>query len=143
MSEAFSRFEEIVRKASNYTEAKLEPAGGMHPFEERNIHPKLPSIVRNLFDNGYYAQATFEAYKFLDKEVQKLSLSSESGFKLAMQAFAVDAPLIKLTNLLSKSEKNEQKGYQFIFFRYSDIMVVTLPFRNAKNGSPTNLNGRS
>jgi uncharacterized protein (TIGR02391 family) len=104
-----------VRKASNFTDAKLEPIGGLHPFDERNIHPKLPPIVRNLFDNGYYTQATFEAYKFLDKEVQNLSRLSESGFKLAMQAFAVDAPLIKLTNLSSTSELDEQKGYQFIF----------------------------
>lgn len=115
MFESFSRFEIIVRTASNFTDAKLEPIGGLHPFDERNIHPKLPPIVRDLFDNGYYAQATFEAYKFLDKEVQNLSRLSESGFKLAMQAFAINAPLIRLTNLSSTSELDEQKGYQFLF----------------------------
>lgn len=115
MVKALPQFERIVRKASGFTNAKLEPIGGLHPFDERNIHPDLPAIVKNLFDNGYYAQSTFEAYKFLDKEIQNLSHSSESGFKLAMQAFAIDAPLIKLTNLSNTSETDEQKGYQFIF----------------------------
>jgi len=115
MAKSLPQFEKIVRKASLFTNAKLEPIGGLHPFDDRNIHPNLPSIVKNLFDNGYYAQSTFEAYKYLDKEIQHLSHLSESGFKLAMQAFAVDAPLIRLTELSSKSEADEQKGYQFIF----------------------------
>jgi uncharacterized protein (TIGR02391 family) len=115
MVRAFSQFERIVRKAQSFTTARSEPIGGFHPFDERNIHPKLPTIVVNLFDNGYYAQATFEAYKFLDKNIQRLSRSSESGFKLAMQAFASEAPILKLTNLSRLSEIDEQKGYQFIF----------------------------
>lgn len=115
MVKALPQFERIVRKAGGFTSAKLEPIGGLHPFDERNIHPDLPVIVKNLFDNGYYAQSTFEAYKFLDKEIQNLSHLSESGFKLAMQAFAIDSPLIKLTNLSNTSETDEQKGYQFIF----------------------------
>ena len=32
-----------------------------------------------------------------------------------MQAFAVEAPLIKITPLSTVSEKDEQKGFQFIF----------------------------
>lgn len=115
MVKTLSQFERIVRRASGFTNAKLEPIGGFHPFDDRNIHPNLPVIVKNLFDNGYYAQSTFEAYKFLDKEVQNLSHLSESGFRLAMQAFAVDAPLIKLTNLTNTTEQDEQKGYQFLF----------------------------
>jgi len=108
-------FEVIVRRASQYTEARLAPAGGLHPFEERNIHPQLPRIVRDLFDNGHYAQATFEAYKFLDKEVRRHSGSKEQGFKLMMKAFAEDQPLIQLTRMSDTSETDEQKGYQFIF----------------------------
>jgi len=115
MFELLPQFEQIVRRASRFTEARPEPAGGLHPFDERNIHPKLPKIVRDLFDNGHYAQATFEAYKFLDKEIQRHSRLSESGFKLAMQAFAAESPIIKLTPLSSVSETDEQKGYQFIF----------------------------
>jgi len=115
MNERFSFFERIVRKAGRFTEQRSEPTGGLHPFDERNIHPRLPSIVRDLFDDGHYAQSTFEAYKFIDKEIQRLSRSSISGFKLMMQVFAVETPIIKLTPLSNESEKNEQKGFQLIF----------------------------
>jgi len=115
MLELLPQFERIVRKASRFTEARLEPTGGLHPFDERNIHPRFPGIVRDLFDNGHYAQATFEAYKFLDKEIQRHSRLYGSGFKLAMQAFAAESPIIKLTSLSGVSETDEQKGYQFIF----------------------------
>jgi uncharacterized protein (TIGR02391 family) len=115
MNDLFSRFERVARRASQHTAARSEPTGGLHPFDERNIHPKLPQIVRDLFDNGHFTQSTFEAYKFLDKEIQHHSGMTESGFKLMMQALAVEAPLIKLTPLSTVSEKDEQKGFQFIF----------------------------
>jgi uncharacterized protein (TIGR02391 family) len=115
MSELLRRFERVVRKVGQFTEARPRPIGGLHPFDERNIHPRLPQIVRDLFDNGHYAQATFEAYKFLDKEVQRHSGLKEIGFKLMMQAFAIESPSIQLTPLTTISEKDEQKGFQFIF----------------------------
>jgi uncharacterized protein (TIGR02391 family) len=115
MSKLLPHFERIVRKAGQFTEARTDPAGGLHPFEERNLHPKLPSIVKQLFDNGHYSQAPFEAYKYVDKEIQRFSCLSTSGVKLMMQAFAVDTPMVKLTSLSTESEKDEQKGFQFLF----------------------------
>jgi uncharacterized protein (TIGR02391 family) len=115
MSELLPRFERLVRRAGQFTEARTDPAGGLHPFDERNIHPKLPNIVKRLFDNGHYSQATFEAYKYVDKEIQRFSSLSVSGFRLMMQAFAVETPLVKLTSLSTESEKDEQKGFQFLF----------------------------
>jgi len=115
MRDKLIQFSGIVRRAHQFTEARSEPAGGGHPFDIRNIHPRLPKIVRDLFDDGHYAQATFEAFKFLDKEIQRLSGSGESGFKLMMNALNDSSPPIKLTPMLSVSEKDEQKGYQFLF----------------------------
>ena len=115
MPEAFQKFSQIVRRAGSFTEARSEPKGGDHPFEERNIHSGLPAIVRNLFDNGHYSQATFEAFKFVDKEVARHAGSSESGYKLMMNAFKDSSPPVQLTPLATTSEKDEQKGYQFLF----------------------------
>jgi uncharacterized protein (TIGR02391 family) len=109
------RFEQIVRRAGQFTEARSKPSGGLHPFDERNIHLKIQQIVCSLFDNGHYAQATFEAYKFIDKEVQRQSSLTESGFALMMKAFAAESPLVQLTPLSTTSQKDEQKGYQFLF----------------------------
>lgn len=115
MHDALLRFQEIVRRSPNYTEARTQPSGGLHPFDERNVHPDIETISKKLFDDGYYSQATFEAYKYLDKKVQKMSKSKKSGYNLMMQAFSETSPLIKLTNLLTTSEKDEQQGYKFIF----------------------------
>jgi uncharacterized protein (TIGR02391 family) len=115
MANAWALFEAIARKAATLTEAPSEPLGGLHPFDQRNIHPRVQHISKKLFDNGHYAQATFEVYKFLDKEVQKLAKSSESGKTLMMKAFSEISPLIKLTALSTVTEKDEQEGYKFIF----------------------------
>jgi uncharacterized protein (TIGR02391 family) len=68
-----------------------------------------------LFDDGHFAQSTFEAFKFVDKEVQRFARLTESGFRLMMQALAADNPLIRLNPLTTASEKDEQKGFQFLF----------------------------
>ena len=115
MNSRLAIFEEVVRRAGAVSGGRSDPTGGLHPFEERNIHPRIAHIARDLFDDGHYSQATFEAYKFLDKEVQRHSRCTETGFKLMMKAFATKSPLLRLTALSNDSEKDEQKGVQFIF----------------------------
>lgn len=115
MASDLDRFEHIARATAGFAapSAAVEPT--FHPFDQRNIHPKLPPKVRKLFDDGYYAEATFEAFKFLDKKVQKHAGIPESGFKLMMAAFDKNKPLVKLTPLATVSEKDEQEGFRFVF----------------------------
>lgn len=115
MDNPLRHFEFVVRRARSLTEARSEPAGGTHPFDERNIHSKIQTTSKELFDDGHYASATFEAYKLVDREVSARAKISESGVKLMMKAFNENSPLIKLTNLSTTSEKDEQEGYKFIF----------------------------
>lgn len=115
MGDPLQLFERIVRRALAFTEAPPEEPRGGHPFDSRDIHPRLPSVVKDLFDDGHFAQATFEAFKFVDKEVQRLSGDQESGFKLMMKAFAEAAPSVRLTPCSTTTEKDEQRGYQFLF----------------------------
>lgn len=120
MNSAFCAFERVVRIAGALgTEPpEAEKAGAdaqSHPFDERNIHPLISSVSLKLFDDGHYAQATFEAFKYLDNKVKKLSDIKDSGYKLMMAAFAEAAPRIKLTALSTGSEIDEQMGYKFIF----------------------------
>src|SRR5712692_9633060 len=115
MDDRLPRFERIVRRAGQFTVARSEPTGGFHPFDDRNVHPKIRALVKQLFDDGHFPEATFKAYKFVDKEVQRHSKASESGFKLMMKAFAFESPLIQLTPMQSESEKDEQRGFQFLF----------------------------
>jgi uncharacterized protein (TIGR02391 family) len=110
-------FERIVRTTGAPPTVPAAPPveEAAHPFDERNIHTAVATVARKLFDDGHYAQATFEAFKFLDKEVSKISGVKESGYKLMMQAFAENTPPNKLTPLMTTSEKDEQKGFQFMF----------------------------
>ena len=109
------RFEAVVRRVHRLTEARTDPAGGVHPFDNRDIHPCIPVRVRSLFDDGHYSQATFEAFKFLDKTVQRHAAVDASGVKLMMKAFSESSPSIQLTALSTQSQRDEQKGFQFLF----------------------------
>ena len=68
-----------------------------------------------LFDDGHYAQATFEAFKYIDNQVKAVSGIEDTGFSLMMNAFNETGPKIKLTNLKTMSDKDEQKGFRHIF----------------------------
>lgn len=120
MQSRLDKFERVARSLA--TLPAMEPmiqsaadASPLHSFDIRNIHQGLPAKVKKLFDDGHYAEATFHAFKYIDKKVQKHSLLSESGFKLMMSAFDDAKPKLQLTPLSNESEKDEQKGYRFIF----------------------------
>jgi uncharacterized protein (TIGR02391 family) len=115
METSLSHFERIARRSSLFETRRETPGVQVHPFDERNLHPKLPSKVRRLFDDGHYAESTFEAFKFLDRVIARLANLHLSGFKLMMDAFSEQSPKIRLTNCSNTTEKDEQKGYQFIF----------------------------
>lgn len=112
---AFKLFQKVVRKVHLYSDEEIQLESVSHPFDERNIHSKMPKIVKELFDDGYFALASFEAFKFLDKQVGKIAKSKKSGFKLMMEAFKDNSPLIQINELETESEIDEQKGYCFIF----------------------------
>ncbi len=107
-------FRSVVRRVGSLTDRRFSPEANEHPFEARNVHPALPQTVRSLFDDGHYAQATFEAMKFLDKEVQRHSRIEETGFPLMMKALDPKRPSIRLTSLGTETERNEQAGYRFM-----------------------------
>ena len=109
-----SHFEQIARRARQFSETRERSRAFEHPFNERNI-VQLPETVQKLFDNGHYSQSTFEAYKFVDKEIQRHSKSKKSGFNLMMDVFAGDNPIIRLTPMIDTSQQDEQKGFQFLF----------------------------
>lgn len=111
----FARFERVARRAHQFSEARDGSRAFEHPFAERNIESGLPTIVQKLFDDGHYAQATFEAYKFVDKEIQRHAKSNKSGFGLMMDALGGNSPVVRLTPMLNTTQQDEQKGFQFLF----------------------------
>ena len=126
MSRALRQFEGIARRAHKFDQSKMADAEkAFHPFDERNIHPAIANVSQKLFDNGHYSQATFEAFKFIDKTVSTISGIKDSGYNLMMAAFSDTAPKIKLTNLATISEVDEQKGFRFMFA--GSVWAMILP----------------
>jgi uncharacterized protein (TIGR02391 family) len=127
VSGPLDRFERIARSiGAEPTEhspraapvlAESPEVEALHPFETRNIHPDLPSRVRKLFDDGHWEQSVFEAFKFIEKEVKKMSglLRGTTGFALMMDAFNENNAKIKLNALVTDSDIDEQKGYRHMF----------------------------
>jgi uncharacterized protein (TIGR02391 family) len=115
MAKSLARFEAIARKAYRYTSGSSLDVNDLHPFENHNVHESYPGNVRVLFDDGHYSYATFEAFKYIDKEVARLASKSETGYKLMMAAFNEQNPLIKLNDLSSMSKVDEQLGFKFLF----------------------------
>jgi uncharacterized protein (TIGR02391 family) len=121
VSASLAQFERVVRSVGDLApQAAPRPstteAVDPHPFEARNIHPDLPKKVRLLFDDGHWEQSVFEAFKFIEKEVKRVSgLSGRTGYALMMEAFSETNPKVRLNELATDSEVDEQRGYRSIF----------------------------
>ncbi|MDP9902941.1 TIGR02391 family protein [Variovorax ginsengisoli] len=119
MATALDLFEQIVRRtpAREPIEEAAPTSNGLpvHPFELRNVHVGFPPKVRKLFDDGHGAEATFHAFKYVEKVVQKHAGSTLNGEKLMMAVFNEAGPAVKLNGLANASEQDEQRGYRFIF----------------------------
>ncbi|GAB4336368.1 MAG: hypothetical protein Kow0010_24150 [Dehalococcoidia bacterium] len=108
-------FERIARLAFSISDAPSDLPDDEHPFATRNIDEGLPAKVRDLFDDGHYTQATFEAFKFVDEYVRSKSGVNETGFKLMMRTFDPEKPVIALNGNTTMSERDEQDGFRFLF----------------------------
>ena len=122
MPSSLKRFEAVARALARLPkyEPATQPAADttelqLHPFDKRNIHPGLPTKVRELFDDGHFPEATSLAFKYLDTRIQTLTGIAKSGFALMMEALDISKPKVKLSALATISEKDEQDGYRFIF----------------------------
>lgn len=119
MATALDLFEQIVRRMPAHESVEETPPTSngqpVHPFELRNVHVGFPAKVRKLFDDGHGAEATFHAFKYVEKVIQKHAGSALNGEKLMMAVFNEAAPTMKLNSLANVSKQDEQRGYRFIF----------------------------
>ena len=76
----------------------------------------LRQVCWNLFMDGHYAEAVRKAYTYIDNIVRDKSGQVEKfGADLMLTAFSAKNPLLKLNNLQTLSDRNEQTGYMHIF----------------------------
>ena len=85
-------------------------------FNELVTSETLREASGSLFRDEYYARAVEEAFKCLNNAVKnKSGETRRDGAELMRRAFSVDNPTLKLDNLQTPSEQNEQRGYMDIY----------------------------
>ena len=72
----------------------------------------LRQTCRNLFVDGHYAEAVRKAYTYIDNQVRDKSGQVEKyGADLMHAVFSANKPLLKVNDLQTRSDWDEQKGY--------------------------------
>ena len=85
-------------------------------FENLVTSEPLRQASGSLFRDGHYARSVEEAYKCLDNAVrEKSGLSSQYGDALMRSAFSANNPVLKLNDVQTQSERDEQRGYMDIY----------------------------
>ena len=85
-------------------------------FEKIRLHPEIGKVSEQLFKDGHYAQAIFEAFKAINNAVKKKSgVEDKDGQALMAYVFSGNPPVLALNSLLTQSEKDEQDGFKFLF----------------------------
>jgi uncharacterized protein (TIGR02391 family) len=80
------------------------------------LHPRIRKASESLFKTGHYAQAIFEAFKCIEVMVREKSrVNDKDGQALMADVFNENRPTLRLNQLQTTSEKDEQIGFKFIF----------------------------
>lgn len=92
-----------------------------------SIHPKILKASKSLFETNHFASAILEAYKVIFNEIKGVSgVKKMDGKKLAEYVFSGDKPIIKLNDLSTESEIDEQNGFALL------LSGAALGIRNPK-----------
>ncbi|MGD9889933.1 MAG: TIGR02391 family protein [Dehalococcoidia bacterium] len=78
------------------------------------VSPELRGVSRDLYRDGYYVRAVEEAYKLVNNLVKERAGLNEDGQALMLRAYSEQNPALKINDMKSESQKNEQAGYSFI-----------------------------
>jgi uncharacterized protein (TIGR02391 family) len=103
---------ELQKVASESIPTVLAPLNGTKSlFDEMVTEPELREEVRQLYIDGHYSQAVEEGFKFLNNLVRRRTGSSADGAPLMTTVFSPKGPLLKLNDLKTTSQKDQQQGY--------------------------------
>ncbi len=80
---------------------------------EKALHPEIYSHCSELFCDGHYFHAVFEAAKIYHKAVQRKSGCEKDGQALMLEVWSTKGTL-KVTQCQSETDKNVQEGLGFL-----------------------------
>ncbi|MGH2392314.1 MAG: TIGR02391 family protein [Candidatus Limnocylindria bacterium] len=94
--------------------------------EQRQAHydalvtdTELRTVTRKLFTDGHYVRAVEDAFKLVNNKVKDrcgvLPGKPRDGADLMLHAFSEAAPILRLNNMKTVSDRDEQAGYRLLF----------------------------
>jgi uncharacterized protein (TIGR02391 family) len=95
----------------------LAPPSATTAQDQYKFHSEIERVSGELYRSGHYKSAALEAYIRVIEQVRIVSKIPDDGDSLMNKAFACDkqTPVIQFNNLLTDSERDEQRGFLFLF----------------------------
>ena len=104
-----------TKKPEKKTQQKYSTEVLVQLFDSMQFHPEIAKASRKLFKDGHYTDAIFRAFTVVNNFVKAKTGLDIDGKALMSRVFRVENPLIKLNELKTQSEKDEQEGFMFLF----------------------------
>jgi uncharacterized protein (TIGR02391 family) len=95
----------------------LAPPSAVTAADQYKFHSEIDRVSGELYRAGHYKQAALEAYIRVIEQVKIVSKIPDDGDSLMNKAFACDkqTPVIQFNNLQTEAERDEQRGFLFLF----------------------------
>lgn len=95
----------------------LAPPAAATATDQYRFHAEIERVSGQLYRDRHYKQAALEAYIRVIEEVRNRSGLALDGDGLMNHAFGFEGrtPVIQFNSLQTESEKDEQKGFMFLF----------------------------
>jgi uncharacterized protein (TIGR02391 family) len=95
----------------------LAPPAAAVAVGQYRFHAEIEQVGGDLFRDGHYTQAALAAYVCVIDAVKRKSGLHLDGDPLMNQAFGCDNrdPVLKFNSLSTDAERDEQKGFLFLF----------------------------
>ena len=111
--------EEVTTKKARQPTSKRETKNTdellLYLFDSMQFHPKIVEASRKRFKDGHYTDAIFRSFTEVNNVVKAKTGLELDGKALMSQAFRIEKPVIKLNELKTQSERDEQEGFMFLF----------------------------
>jgi len=114
-SQVLSVARTIQQRADKLGVGRVRTNSNPNWYDSLITEQALVRATQKLFSDGHYGMAVEEAYKCLNNMVKKRSGLSADGASLMNSAFSAKSPILKLGNLTSQSDRDQQEGYMQIF----------------------------
>ncbi|MFC2001309.1 TIGR02391 family protein [Chloroflexota bacterium] len=104
-----------IEEKSVVQEGKGELESPVDIFDKMQLHPRIIRASKSLFHSRHYAEAIFAAFKAVNNFTKRKTGQSLDGKDLMAKVFNEDKPIIKLNKLVTRSERDEQEGFRFLY----------------------------